>query len=185
MTVSFRDLLAHFPPEQIPLKLSAQPHIAVYFIFFICKRDLEDCQAANVSLFFLSASVATHFCALIIPLQLYFAVMLPTELLGLAKGMVGFVHSGVTAHTSRLCFPQSRMDMGCSASPGWTGLSFTFGRVFSRGWVFENSDVTVGFWGFSEHCDCFIPTNLQVLWLSSCLSLLIHRASALQLPLMG
>lgn len=30
--------------------------------------------------------------------------------------------------------------------------------------MFENSEVAVGFRGFSEHCDCCIPTDLQVLW---------------------
>lgn len=34
--------------------------------------------------------------------------------------------------------------------------------------MFENSEVTVGvfqgFRGFSEHCEGFSPTNLQVLW---------------------
>lgn len=103
----------------------------------------------------------------------------------MGKGMVGFVHSGVTAHTSRLLLSSVQDGHGMLCLHMLARFMFHIWVSFLK----RMSVCYCTFLGLSEHCDCFIPTNLQVLWcgceVSSCLSLLIHRASALQLPLMG
>lgn len=70
---------------------------------------------------------------------------------------MAFLHDSVMIHTSRLLFSSGNR-------PPRTGQVYVLILLefFLRGWVFENSEVTVYFSGFSEHCKCFIPNNVQV-----------------------